>query len=72
MVHTRSTYLGRNTPPPEIGEPSNNEHVAALEIQIAQMSMDIEVLTEQNLRLLGQIPEESNMNEGGYESDRTK
>jgi len=69
MVRTRAMDPGRNNPPPEAGGPSNNNHVAALEAWIAQLSKDMEVLTEQNLRLLGRfpegrIPEESDESDG--------
>jgi hypothetical protein len=52
MVRTRATDPGRTNPPPEIGGPSNNLQVTILEARIAQMSKDIEALTEQNARLL--------------------
>jgi len=52
MVRTRATDPGRTNPPPEIGGPSNNLQVTALEARIAQMSKDIQALTEQNARLL--------------------
>ncbi len=69
MVRTRATYPERNNPPPKTRGPSNDAHFTTMEARIAQMSNDMEALTEQNLRLLGQfsgglISEESDKNEG--------
>jgi len=65
MVRTRSTDPEKANHPPETGGPSNNEQMATLEARIAQMSRDMEALTDQNTRLLAQISKESNINEGG-------
>jgi hypothetical protein len=54
MMRTRASEPKGNNPPPG-GMPLNQEHVAAMEARLVQMSRDMATLTEQNLQLLEQI-----------------
>jgi hypothetical protein len=69
MVRTRATTSGANNPHHETGGGSH-QNATEMEARIAQMSRDMEVLTQQNLRLLRrltdeQIPEVAEGNEEG-------
>jgi len=68
MVRTRGSESGRNNPPLE-GMPLTQEHVAAMEARIAQMSPEMATLIEQNLRLLGQIQGEQILEESDENYD---
>jgi hypothetical protein len=50
MVRTRATASRANNPRNEVGGTSH-QHTAEMEARIAQMSRDMEVLTQQNIRL---------------------
>jgi hypothetical protein len=54
MVRTRATTSRTNNPPPELGGPSH-QNAAEMEARMAQMSKDMEALTQQNLWLLEQL-----------------
>jgi hypothetical protein len=69
MVRTRATTSGANNPRHETGGVSH-QNATEMEARIAQMSRDMEVLTQQNLRLLRRladerIPEVAEGNEDG-------
>jgi hypothetical protein len=57
MVQKRAMALGTNNPRQEAGGPSH-QNAAEMEARIAQMSRDMEVLTQQNLRLQRRLTDE--------------
>jgi hypothetical protein len=57
MVRTRATTSGANNPCHETGGGSH-QNATEMEARLAQMSRDMEVLTQQNLRLLRRLADE--------------
>jgi hypothetical protein len=57
MVRTRATTSGANNPLHETGGGSH-QNATEMEARLAQMARDMEVLTQQNLRLLRRLADE--------------
>jgi hypothetical protein len=70
MVRTRATTSEANNPRQVTGGVSH-QNVADMEARMAQMSRDMEVLTQQNLRLLRRLEDERipKMDEGNEEEE---
>jgi len=67
MVRTRATASGANNPYNEVGGTSH-QYTAEMEARIAQMSRDMEVLTQQNICLQRRLAEERVLEvPGGHE-----